>query len=171
MATTANATLYYSNTTHGFYHSQIHNSENIPSDAIEITEDEHTALFDGQSKGLTITRPDPTGNGKPILVDSRPTATTVFTQNMRIFRDMLLRTTVDKINGVRMSLLSDTEQSQLKSYRQALLDVPQQAGFPNNINWPTAPSFLVDNQLTLLYNNIANTTIESITTRGGVYGS
>lgn len=25
------------------------------------------------------------------------------------------------------------------SYRQALRDVPQQAGFPQTINWPTAP--------------------------------
>lgn len=27
----------------------------------------------------------------------------------------------------------------MKVYRQALRDVPQQAGFPENINWPTKP--------------------------------
>lgn len=27
----------------------------------------------------------------------------------------------------------------LKAYRQALRDVPQQAGFPDNINWPVMP--------------------------------
>ncbi len=26
-----------------------------------------------------------------------------------------------------------------RAYRQALRDVPQQAGFPASINWPTAP--------------------------------
>jgi len=27
-----------------------------------------------------------------------------------------------------------------KNYRQALRDVPQQAGFPNDIEWPEEPS-------------------------------
>ena len=28
---------------------------------------------------------------------------------------------------------------EMKAYRQALRDVPQQAGFPDNINWPVKP--------------------------------
>ena len=36
--------------------------------------------------------------------------------------------------------LSDTDMSEaMTTYRQALRDVPAQAGFPNEINWPTEP--------------------------------
>jgi hypothetical protein len=31
------------------------------------------------------------------------------------------------------------DQSAWATYRQALRDVPNQAGFPENINWPTRP--------------------------------
>jgi len=31
------------------------------------------------------------------------------------------------------------DQSAWATYRQALRDVPDQAGFPDNIDWPTAP--------------------------------
>jgi hypothetical protein len=36
--------------------------------------------------------------------------------------------------------LSDTDMSEaMTTYRQALRDIPTQAGFPNEINWPTEP--------------------------------
>jgi nitrogen fixation protein len=31
------------------------------------------------------------------------------------------------------------DQAAWATYRQALRDIPDQAGFPNNINWPTEP--------------------------------
>jgi len=31
------------------------------------------------------------------------------------------------------------DQAAWATYRQALRDVPQQAGFPSDINWPTTP--------------------------------
>ena len=39
---------------------------------------------------------------------------------------------------VRAALDADT-QTAWAAYRQALLDVPQQAGFPNTVTWPVAP--------------------------------
>ena len=37
--------------------------------------------------------------------------------------------------------LSDTDMSEaMTTYRQALRDVPQQGGFPNEIDWPVEPS-------------------------------
>lgn len=45
--------MYYSQTTGGFYSKEIHGS-NIPSDALEITDDVYTALLEGQSRGLLI---------------------------------------------------------------------------------------------------------------------
>ena len=48
-------------------------------------------------------------------------------------------TEVDAIagNALRWAALTAEEQALWATYRQALLDVPQQAGFPDNIIWPT----------------------------------
>ena len=55
-------------------------------------------------------------------------------------RDHLLLA-VDAIAGnvLRWSDLSSLQKEAWATYRQALLDVPQQAGFPDNITWPTEP--------------------------------
>ena len=37
------------------------------------------------------------------------------------------------------SPLDESSKTAIKSYRQALRDVPQQAEFPNNISWPEMP--------------------------------
>ena len=38
--------------------------------------------------------------------------------------------------------LSDSERDEVTTYRQALRDVPQQAGFPDDVTWPEKPSVL-----------------------------
>jgi len=43
-------------------------------------------------------------------------------------------------NPLRWSGMTVEKQAAWSAYRQALLDVPQQAGFPDNINWPVAPT-------------------------------
>ena len=42
-------------------------------------------------------------------------------------------------NALRWADLTSAEQAEWSTYRQTLLDVPQQAGFPTNITWPTKP--------------------------------
>jgi hypothetical protein len=42
-------------------------------------------------------------------------------------------------NALRWADLTSSKQAEWSTYRQALLDVPQQVGFPNNITWPTKP--------------------------------
>jgi len=42
-------------------------------------------------------------------------------------------------NALRWAALDADTQAAWAAYRQALLDVPQQAGFPHNITWPTEP--------------------------------
>ena len=49
--------------------------------------------------------------------------------NVKTQRNQLL-TAVDRINPVWYSSLTDQQKNDLAAYRQALLDVPQQAGFP-----------------------------------------
>lgn len=56
----------------------------------------------------------------------------------------------DEVRSERDRLLADSDWAVLpdapvadgqawKDYRQALRDLPQQAGFPTDIDWPTAP--------------------------------
>ena len=60
--------------------------------------------------------------------------------SVRADRDARL-TEVDAIagNALRWADLTSAKQAEWSSYRQALLDVPQQAGFPADITWPTKP--------------------------------
>jgi hypothetical protein len=59
---------------------------------------------------------------------------------VRAERDLLL-SVVDVIvsNPLRWASLSSDKQNEWTVYRQALLDVPQQSGFPSNISWPPQP--------------------------------
>lgn len=54
-------------------------------------------------------------------------------------RNKYLQVYVDVMNAVRWQSLSQQQKDDFVSYRQALLDIPQQPGFPENINWPTPP--------------------------------
>ena len=60
---------------------------------------------------------------------------------VRADRDERL-TEVDAVagNALRWAALDADTQAAWATYRQALLDVPQQAGFPNDITWPTEPT-------------------------------
>ncbi len=61
-------------------------------------------------------------------------------QRARAHRDNLLKETVDSVNPMRWEALSEEQKDAWRAYRQALLDVPQQEGFPTNIVWPIIPT-------------------------------
>lgn len=58
---------------------------------------------------------------------------------VRAQRDRMLVDDVDLINGVRWSAMSPEVQQMWSMYRQALLNVPEQSGFPFNVVWPELP--------------------------------
>ena len=60
---------------------------------------------------------------------------------VRAERNTILVNDVDPIvtNPLRWDELTEAEQQAWRDYRIALLNVPQQEGFPNNVTWPTAP--------------------------------
>lgn len=60
---------------------------------------------------------------------------------VRAKRDSLL-VVVDAVvsNPLRWASLTSDEQSEWTVYRQALLDVPQQSGFPSTVTWPPVVS-------------------------------
>jgi hypothetical protein len=59
----------------------------------------------------------------------------------RYQRNQRLESEVDPIvtNPLRWADLTTAKQNEWTQYRTDLLNVPQQAGFPNTINWPTKP--------------------------------
>lgn len=61
--------------------------------------------------------------------------------HVRNERNLKLAVHVDPIagNALRWSDLTSDQQQALRDYRQKLLDVPQQAGFPHNVTWPSKP--------------------------------
>lgn len=62
-------------------------------------------------------------------------------QIVRSTRDGILANEVDPIvsNPLRWGGMTAEQQAAWTAYRQALLDVPQQSGFPHNVVWPTKP--------------------------------
>lgn len=60
--------IFYSANQNAFYTTAIH-GDNIPGDAVKITEAEHAALIEGQSLGKRIAAD---ANGRPILQDPPP---------------------------------------------------------------------------------------------------
>ena len=57
-------------------------------------------------------------------------------------RDTILVESVDPIvsNPLRWGNMTPEQQQAWKDYRQALLDVPQQDGFPEDVAWPDRPA-------------------------------
>lgn len=113
----------------GWYDPEIHNS--IPEPNIQVTEEiwqnainnSHNTIIDGVTS----------------LADHRTIEQK--SKDARTQRNMLLTTIVDPVvtNPLRWSELSADKQQDWVEYRAALLNVPQQVGFPNEITWPTKP--------------------------------
>ena len=57
--------MYYSKTTNGFYSKEV-NGDSIPFDAVEITNEQHAALLQGQAAGKLIS----SQGGAPVLIDA-----------------------------------------------------------------------------------------------------
>ena len=62
----------------------------------------------------------------------------------RANRDNILTTVVDPLvsNNLRWAELTSDKQAEWATYRTALLDVPQQTGFPQTVTWPTQPEVI-----------------------------
>lgn len=63
-------------------------------------------------------------------------------EQIRHDRDSIITTVVDPLvsNPLRWADLTSDKQAEWSQYRTDLLGVPQQAGFPHSITWPTEPS-------------------------------
>ena len=54
-------------------------------------------------------------------------------------RDFFLKENVDSMNPMRWESMTTEKQDLWRSYRQALLDISTQEGFPFTVSWPEKP--------------------------------
>ena len=73
---------FYSKSTQGFYQLGFHTPEQIPTDAVEITQEQYEDLFTQQSVGGTIV---PNDDGYPVIIPiSLETQKNIIIQNTKI---------------------------------------------------------------------------------------
>ncbi len=123
--------IFYSKSAHGFF-ADI--SSRMPRDAVEISSEEHASMLRGQAEGMEIVADS---KGRPSL-RPRPAPTELeLADCARAERDILLK----ESDWVALHAMEARESVPAKweAYRKALRDVPQQAGFPNDIEWPEKP--------------------------------
>jgi len=91
---------------------------------------------------MTIRQINIQTNVETTIPDNRVVSEEEVANGIRDERNEELRSTVDVIAGnvLRWNCLTTEEQALWTTYRLELLDVPQQAGFPNSVTWPTEPS-------------------------------
>ena len=103
----------------------------------------------------TLTPDDPDGSisnsellsmiGSDYAAYVPPTSEEIITQQaaeVRGERDRQLTQIVDPMvsNNLRWAELTDEQKTAWTTYRQELLDITKQSGFPQNVTWPTIPT-------------------------------
>ena len=124
--------------TYGFYLE----NEGLKS-YVELTDDEHMALMDGQAEGKEIVFHD---GAKPTLQDPPPPSDADLAKEARQKRDARInaiqwrieRYEQQKTLGIKTDDTDDWYKAAL-SYVQGLRDIPKQQGFPKEIVWQDAP--------------------------------
>jgi len=107
----------------------------IPDNRVVSEEEVANGIRDERNEELR-------SNVETTIPDNRVVSEEEVANGIRDERNEQLRSTVDVIAGnvLRWNCLTTEEQALWTTYRLELLDVPQQAGFPNSVTWPTEPS-------------------------------
>lgn len=121
----------------------------IPVDAVEITQERHAALLDGQSAGRIIASDT---DRYPVLIDPPPPSDEELAVAERAWRDGQLAATDgvvsrhrDEVEGGATTTLTPEQYSALQQYRQALRNWPESGEFPLLDHRPPAPPCLAEN--------------------------
>jgi hypothetical protein len=77
----------------------------------------------------------------PYVAPTQEELDAAMASDARMVRDQFLADIVDPVvsNPLRWADMTTEKQNEWAAYRTALLNVPDQSGFPNNISWPTKP--------------------------------
>lgn len=123
---------------HGFFHPDRGYWQTIstPSDEMIATHPDGTVEIPLQPSEFH------TWNGSDWVPPTQAKLDAVASMQARTRRDYLLASMVDPIvsNPLRWAAMSAEQQQGWKYYRLYLLDIPQQAGFPTDVIWPTSPN-------------------------------
>ena len=131
--------------------TQVRNAQSVQADNARMSVEINHPNYGWIPYGLNSSDTDSTINNDEIIAligtdfaayvapTSEELAATAAAE-IRSQRDQLLLE-VDAFvgNPLRWAALSSNQQTAWATYRTALLDVPQQSGFPDTITWPTAP--------------------------------
>ena len=77
----------------------------------------------------------------PYIPPTQEELDAIAAKRVRKQRDFILATQVDPLisNPLRWGDMTAERQQAWADYRRALLDIPQQPGFPNDVVWPILP--------------------------------
>lgn len=139
--------MFYSPSAAGFYSDEFH-GDNIPEDAVEITDELYAQLVAGPAQGKRVV----VGNdGLPRLADPLPASDETLAIIERAWRDSELLVTDARVSRHRDELesqsrctLSVEQYSELQQYRRQLRDWPQCADFPTQSLRPAQPHWLLE---------------------------
>ncbi|MBB6153710.1 hypothetical protein HDC30_000904 [Pseudomonas sp. JAI115] len=139
--------MFYSPSTAGFYNAEIH-GDNIPEDAVEITDALYAELIDAPSRGKCIAMAE---DGLPMLADPPSPSAETLAIIERAWRDTELAITDARVSRHRDELessspctLSAEEYGELQQYRRQLRDWPQASAFPRHGLRPAQPQWLLE---------------------------
>ncbi|KPZ06421.1 Tail fiber assembly protein [Pseudomonas amygdali pv. ulmi] len=118
----------------------------MPDDAVEVSEQDYSMLLGGQGEGQLIV----TGAaGFPILEDPPPASDEQLRQGARYWRDQWLATTDplivrhrDEKEAKRATTLNDDQYSTLQAWRLDLRDWPELPAFPSAESRPQPPDWV-----------------------------
>ncbi len=115
----------------GYYNSEI--NDTIPTPNVELTMEQWKLCLNLGANKIN-------NDGTCEVVDLRTLEQK--SEQARVRRDYLLSSEVDTVltNPVRWAELTEDKQAEWTQYRTALLNLPEQSGFPNSITWPTKPT-------------------------------
>jgi hypothetical protein len=120
--------------------------ERVDNGGIEITDDEHAALFE-PDRGAKIIVPGP--DGRPVLQDPPLPTSDELALAERIWRDKQLAATDgvvtrhrDEMEGGTVTTLTSDQYGALQAYRRALRNWPESGEFPLVEHRPVAPHWL-----------------------------
>ncbi len=132
-------TTFYSKSTKGFYPLDIFGPDERPVDCVEITREYHAELLKAESEGKMISADE---NGYPVAVDKPEMTTERLAFIVRKRRDLELSWFDSSCyrNQFYWESLTQEQRDERLAYRQALLDVPEQEGFPHTVVWPDFPT-------------------------------
>lgn len=131
-------TTYYSKLTKGFYPPDIFSESERPPDCVEITKAYQMELLTAESAGEVIVTDE---IGYPIAVDKPKPTPEQLAVIVRKNRDSELSwfDSVCYRNQFYWDGLAADIQTIRLQFRENLLKVPEQPGFPADINWPARP--------------------------------